>query len=279
MLYFCRAELTLFYPLGMVVYMRNTLEQQLIALGLQENEVRVYLALLELGEGSVTAIAGRAKLNRTTAYDILERLGLYGIVGRVASSKKKRIYTPEPPHKLRQYLENKKHAYERRLKELKDVLPELQMLYKTELKPSVKFAEGKEDMTKLYGNVLESKTPVYSILNLKGYAESFDEVGADQSKERAKRGIEQKVLALKSKEAEAWHKKTYDGKKRMNQATEYKWLGWDDRYNTAGEINIFDDKVIGMLTKPDENVAFEIKSQTFSDLLKIVFEIAWEKTK
>jgi len=41
---------------------------------------------------------------------------------------------------------------------------------------------------------------------------------------------------------------------------------------------IFDDKVIGMLSRASENVAFEITSQTVSDFLKIIFEMAWEKT-
>jgi len=51
----------------------------------------------------------------------------------------------------------------------------------------------------------------------------------------------------------------------------------DNKYSTAGEIIIFDDKVIGILSKPEESVAFEIQGQTFADFLKIVFEMAWDK--
>ena len=39
---------------------------------------------------------------------------------------------------------------------------------------------------------------------------------------------------------------------------------------------IFDDKIIIMLTKPDEYVAFEIESASAAAFLKIVFEMAWE---
>ncbi|MBU0546404.1 hypothetical protein KKA13_04090, partial [Patescibacteria group bacterium] len=69
--------------------------------------------------------------------------------------------------------------------------------------------------------------------------------------------------------------KIYKSNKEKQENTEYRWLPWNDNYSTAGEINIFDDKVIGVLSKPGENIAFEIQSQTFADFLKIVFELAW----
>jgi len=47
------------------------------------------LALLELGRGTVTQVSARAGLNRTTGYDILVRLGLYGLINRSVSDKKK----------------------------------------------------------------------------------------------------------------------------------------------------------------------------------------------
>jgi len=245
-------------------------------LGLQENEAKIYLALLEIGRGTVTQVSTRAGLNRTTGYDVLERLGLYGLVNRAVSGKKKRMYVPESPSRLKQFLENKKRQAERRLGELQGLLPELQTLYKTELKPVIKIAEGKDAMQQLYMNVTESKSTVYSILNLKGYAEVFDKMGTVQSEERFRKGIKEKVLAIDSDVARWWHDKTYlKQSKTRRENTSYKWLPWDDRYNTAGEVNIFDDKVIGVLSKPEESIAFEIQSQTFADFLKLTFEMAW----
>lgn len=163
------------------------------------------------------------------------------------------------------------------MEELKNFLPDLQSLYKTELKPVIKFAEGKQAMRETYLHVLDSKSTIYSILNLKGYAEVFDEPGTYQSMERYKRGIKERVLTIDSDTARWWYNKTYKGSRRRQQNTEYRWLKWNDRFSTAGEVNIFDDKVIGVLSTPSENVAFEIQSQTFADFLKIVFEMAWEK--
>ncbi|MBI2443889.1 MAG: hypothetical protein HYV42_01440 [Candidatus Magasanikbacteria bacterium] len=248
--------------------------ENLKKIGLQSNEAAIYLALLELGRGTVTEISHKSALNRTTGYDILERLCLYGVAARATSGKKK-IYLAEPPTRLKQFLENKARVAERRLEDYKTLLPDLQTLYKTELKPAIKFAEGKTGMEKIYNDVLEAKSIVYSMLNLKNYAEIFDEVGAKQSAERARRGIKEKVLSIKNDTALAWYQKTYSGKKKLQAFTEYRWIEEKKEYSTAGEINIFDDKVIVVLSKSDENVAFEIQSQTFADFLKILFERAW----
>jgi len=184
--------------------MKEKMLEQLKHLGLQINEARVYLALLELGQGSVTQISRRAKLNRTTGYDVLERLGLYGLVHRSISGKRKRVYIAESPARLKQFLHRKKKQIERNLEEIDTVLPELQSLHKTELKPTIKVAEGRKAMEELYFNLLDSKSTIYSILNLEGFAEDFDEMGGIQSEERFKRGIKQKVISLKSDQALAW---------------------------------------------------------------------------
>ncbi|MBI3888691.1 helix-turn-helix domain-containing protein [Candidatus Nomurabacteria bacterium] len=48
--------------------------------GFSEKEISVYLALIELGSSSVRTIAGKAKVNRGTTYDILKSLINMGIV-------------------------------------------------------------------------------------------------------------------------------------------------------------------------------------------------------
>ena len=250
------------------------LKEQLQKLGLQEHEAKVYLALLELGKATVAQISRGAELNRTTGYDVLERLSMYGIVSRTGAGKKK-MYLAEAPSKLKLYLEEKKRVYEKRLGMLGELMPELGSIFKTDLKPVIKFAEGRKEMEKMYLGVLDAKSTVYSILNLKGYAEIFDEMGTYQTKERTKRKIKEKVLAFKNETAQWWYEKTYKNSRVKQQFTEYRWLEIEKDYPTAGEVNIFDDRVIGILSSPKENVAFEIKSESFSNFLKVVFEIAW----
>lgn len=258
--------------------MDESLLRKIEDLGLQANEARVYLSLLEIGEATVTQICKNAGLNRTTGYDVLERLCLYGIVNKGVGGKK-RLYIAESPVHLNQFLENKKRRAERRLQEFKNILPELKSIYKTELKPVIKIVEGVEAMKQMAYNELDAKGVIYSLVNLKNYAEVFDEMGTHRSLERFKRGIKERCLSIDSDTARKWHHKTYNDKKKRQENTEYRWLPWDKRYSTAGEVAVYNDKVMGILSKSSENVAFEIQSQTFADFLKIIFEMAWKATK
>lgn len=253
--------------------MDTLLFEKLIQLGLQKNEARVYLATLEMGEGSIMAISKACNLNRTTCYDILVRLCLYGIINRSVKNKK-RIYIAESPSRLRHYLQSKKRQAEQRLEELEQCLPDLKALYKTNLKPVIRFAEGQKAMEQMYYHKLDSKSTIYSVLNQRN-VDAFGEMGAYQSAERYKRGIKEKVLAVENNKGVDWYKKIYGNNKKRRENTEYRWIKDDERYKTGGEISIFDDKVNVILSNPEENVAFEIQSQTFADFLKMLFEFSW----
>jgi sugar-specific transcriptional regulator TrmB len=258
--------------------MESNVLNSLIDLGFTDYEAKVYLACLELGKGSVTQISKKAGLNRTTGYDILERLSVRGLINMALAKGKKRLYSTMPPGRIKQYIEGRKNLYEKRLQKLDKTLPGLQLLYKdTELKPVIKIVEGEEAIKKMANQELDTKDVIYSFTNLENYAEMYDEMGQQRLRERRRRGIKEKCLSIDGKYARDWYNKTYGGKKKLQEYTEYRWLKNEKKYDTAGEVIIFDDKVIGVLSKTSDNVSFEIQSKTFANFLKILFEIAWEK--
>src|SRR3989344_8875583 len=178
-------------------------------LALQPNEAKVYLALLELGQGNVRSVSKAAQINRTTGYDILERLALYGLASRTVLGKKKILYVAEAPSRFLQYLQNKKNQAERSLEEAKVLIPELQFIYKTETKPVIRFFEGREGIKNIYNHTLESKSTIYSILDLSQYLPEFDEFGKQHVKQRVERGVKEKVLVVRNKEGEYFYDTTY----------------------------------------------------------------------
>jgi sugar-specific transcriptional regulator TrmB len=255
--------------------MNLNLLEKIKKFGLSHNEAAVYLALLELGQSSVTKISSEAGLNRTTSYDILENLCQFGLVYRVKAGQK--TYIAEPPAVLKNFLNNKRRTIEKNLNELEDILPDLNAIHKTELKPTIKFVKGEEAMKKMYYHVLEAKSPIYSVLNLKNYGEDFGEMGEDQSNQRYRKGIKENVIAIESDTALYWWDRIYKGKKKRQENTTYRWLKSEEGKDTSGEILIFDDKVIGVLPKDNEKVAYEIQSENFANFLKIIFKLAWKQ--
>ena len=253
--------------------------EQLGHLGLHANEAKVYLALLELGQGTVTDISKAAQLNRTTGYDVLERLSLYGLASRTTVGTKKKMYVAEPPFRLKQYLENKKHQAEQRLGDMAKIIPDLQGLYKKENKPVIKFFEGREGIKNIYWHTLETKSTIYSVLDLSQYLPEFDQFGRDYIKERAKLGVKEKVLVLKNQAGIDFYDTVYKNNPAYLKFTEYRWLEKGFPFSPAAEVNIYDDIVMGVLFKPGENAAFEIKNPSFANSLKIIFELAWQQAE
>jgi sugar-specific transcriptional regulator TrmB len=260
------------------------LAEELGKLGLQPNETKVYLALLELGQGTVSDISKTAQLNRTTGYDILERLSLYGLANRTTSGNKRTMYIAEPPHRLKQYLENKKHQAEHRLEQVTDVIFDLQNIYKKENKPVIKFFEGWDGIKNIYWHTLEAKSVICSILDLNVYLpekekSAYDKFGKDYVKERSKLGVKEKALVLKNEAGLYFYETTYKNNPHYQKCTEYRWLEKQFPFTPAAEVNIYDDIVMGVLVKPGENMAFEVKNPSFANSLKIIFDLAWQQAK
>ena len=76
-------------------------------LGFNENEIKTYLSLLELGPSLVSKIAQKASINRTSCYDVLERLVKYNLVTYASGQGSKKKYSAMPPYNLINFLERK----------------------------------------------------------------------------------------------------------------------------------------------------------------------------
>ncbi|MDP3741105.1 MAG: helix-turn-helix domain-containing protein [bacterium] len=251
--------------------------QKLENMGLSRHEAQVYLSLLELGRGTVTQISQASQLNRTTGYDILERLSLYGLASRAGSGTKRKMYSAEPPVRLKQFLESKKTQAERRLEEVGEILSDLHGLYRGESKPVIKFFEGREGIKNIYLHTLEARSVIYSVLDLGVYLPEFDQFGRDYIRERTRRKIKEQALVVKNEAGLDYYNSVYKNNKRNQEITEYRWLEKGYAFPTAAEVNIYDDIVMGVLVRPGENAAFEVQNESFANSLKIIFELAWKQ--
>ncbi len=127
-------------------------EEALRKIGLSDREIKVYLALLELGEALASKISEKTDIPRTLVYDILDNLLDKGMVSYVIKSNKKYFSAVEPKN-LIEMLENQ----EKEKKELLlQALPELLGMQnkKIEEKAKVEVYEGKEGVKTIFNDVL-----------------------------------------------------------------------------------------------------------------------------
>ncbi len=140
------------------------IEQELTNLGLTSEESKVYLAILELGGSFVSAIARRAKVNRSTCYHTLDNLVKKGLISSYQKGKVLH-FSAEDPHRFVQISEE-------RMKRTESLIPHLTALISTlTVKPKIRFYEGIEGIKSIFEDIIATKDQVLGYTNLKAIGE------------------------------------------------------------------------------------------------------------
>ncbi|MCK5493029.1 MAG: hypothetical protein KAJ14_07960, partial [Candidatus Omnitrophica bacterium] len=111
-------------------------ENELKELGLTDNEVKIYLALLHKGVLNPTKLAEKTGLHRSYIYDTLDRLLEKGIINTILMNNKKHYQAVDP--------EVLRGQFELKMRHLDSILPQLSSLYKeTKEETKVELHKGK----------------------------------------------------------------------------------------------------------------------------------------
>src|SRR3989344_5030598 len=97
------------------------IESTLETIGLTKNEVKIYLALLEIGATSTGAIIKKTGIHTSKVYDGLERLSEKGLVTYIIEANTKH-YKAVNPDRILDFLDEKKKKIESQKEEVKDIL-------------------------------------------------------------------------------------------------------------------------------------------------------------
>jgi HTH-type transcriptional regulator, sugar sensing transcriptional regulator len=237
------------------------LEKSLEHLGLNEKQAKVYLALLQMGSGSVPAISIKAGTKRPTTYLLLEELRMKGLA-TLLPKKKKAAYTAESPQKLRD-------AQREREEVIQESLPELLAIYNSQkAKPKVRFYEGADNINNLIAEIFKSKK-VYVYGSVGSVPESVNKI--DEMMQITKKNkIEVKEFLQSDKES-------IEFKNKYNNI-EFPTLEVrlaPEGYLLPTENMIFENKV-AIFSYNDTPMAVVIESADVVATQKSLFEIAWE---
>src|SRR3989339_1834872 len=142
--------------------MKEEIINQIREAGLEPKEAKIYLAVLELGKATITDVAKKSKVKRTTIYEYLDNLVEMGLVGKTVKGKRI-FYIAEDPKKLIYILENKK-------KKVALALPALQEIFSASFsRPKVRFYEGIEGMRNIYNEMTKTSQIIYGAFGADRY--------------------------------------------------------------------------------------------------------------
>ena len=177
----------------------------LTKIGLSDNEAKVYLALLDLGNATAQQIAQKAGVNRPTTYVQLESLIKLGLVSTFEKESEKTgnaktYFRAEDPEHLKKIVERERTSVEEKESLLSDALPELATLFVTRgERPRVRFFDGIEGLFTMLDEFLKTKdTLVENISSLDDAYAVFPDHIKTYGAKRVARGIHAKMLYTRS---------------------------------------------------------------------------------
>ncbi len=247
----------------------SQLQSALAELGFTDKETKVYLALLSLGRGTVSAIARAAGINRTTGYNILDILVSKGLA-RVSGKEPKQEYVAEAPDVIMRLLKEKISQYETQLKKAARLVPQLKTIQRVADRPQVKFYEGKEGLIEVYEDTLTSHEPIRAYATIDDMHRALPNYFPKYYARRAKKGISIRGIVPRTPLAQ---ERTQYNKAEKRQTA----LIPPDQYYFSPEINIYDNKV--MIASWREKLGIIIESAEIADAMKKIYELAWAEAK
>ncbi len=245
------------------------LKKTLEFIGFSEKEVLVYLALLELGKGTVTQISRKAGINRPTGYHVLNSLALKELV-KISGKEPKQEYVAESPDQIEKMLQDKIESGKKFLDEAKKIIPELKSIHNVVNRPKVLFYEGKEGLEKVYEDTLSSREEILAYASVEDIAPTLPHYFPEYYKRRAKKGIHIRAIFPESPDA---RERAGLDKEEIRQSL----IVPSEKFGFHPEINIYDNKV--MIASWREKLGIIIESSEIADAMKKIYELAWAEAK
>jgi sugar-specific transcriptional regulator TrmB len=221
------------------------------SLGFDDREISIYLTLLKRKNMSALEISRDSKIDRTTTYDILEKMSNKGFVSSIIINNVKHFNAIKPKDLLNIFLQ--------KCNSLENILPKLNSLEDSNYPVEVQMFQGKKGILSILKQLISSKSN-YRVIGINKQFEDiigyYNEQGLIQiDKWNVK---EQAIVDKKSK-----FKKAKKG--------EYRYV---EGINFPITTLLFANKVVFIIWQ-EPYFAIFIESEQFSKAQNRYFELLW----
>ncbi len=236
----------------------------LLALGLNEKEVRAYLALLEFGTNPASVIARKVNYPKSTVLFLFDGLVQRGYLRKTTRGKTQYYYAD--PQDLRLAKEKEIQNEERALKKALPLLEELKTPFSSE--PKVTLFEGLSGCKMAYSMMLESKTEV---LEFGAHEDLVSKFGEDFMKDfisqRKKKNIFLRAITSETPIAKKLQKIDVSSSRTTRTFPTKKG-------RLYSSIAVFDDKLL-VLNLYNDPYAMLIQNHEVVQTMKTIFNLIW----
>lgn len=224
------------------------IEKTLENIGLTKNEIKIYLALLDLGLTSTGPLIKKTGVHTSKVYDGLERLAEKGLVSHIIKSNTK-YFKAVNPDRIIDFIREKKKKLEEQEKEALSIIPQLKSKQKSDLdETQAEIFQGWKGMETVY-KMLRDKLKKGDMNYVFGASKGEDEERSrlffnKHIKLLAEKGIKQNIIfneySKKNIEEYFKHPKLFQVRSMKN--------------TTPSEINIWADNVMVVILRKNPTV-------------------------
>lgn len=244
----------------------NPLSSDLLALGLGTEEIRVYLALLELSSGFVSVIAKRAKVARVNCYHLLDGLVRKGLATLSVQNGKK-VYQPRSP-------ENLVKQQAERLRIAERALPALKQISRGRQKQvAIRTIEGAAGIRSLFEESLSTADEILGYTRVESIERLLGDYLHYFAEQRLQRKIRARFLSPFTKRSKQFVADYYPTPEHR-RLTEFVFVE-SGEFPFDSELYIFGNSVATFSPDPKELLGVIIESPRFAATYRSMFQLSW----
>jgi len=229
--------------------------------GMNQNEIKIYLAVLEFGQATAQQLAKRTGIIRQTVYNIIDSLKEKSLVSETVISGVNN-YSASNPDIFLKIEDERKSA-------LNEVIPKLKESFSISKRmPKVQAFFGMKSIDKIYTDTLSSTTPIYWV--------EPDIISKNVMKEYKmenyiKKRIQAKIpLKMISDAHDKARKEMFKSDKKEMRETRFN----ESIKNFDASFLIYNNKVAIYSVKGDI-IAIIIESEQIKDMFQKIFNLLW----
>jgi predicted DNA-binding transcriptional regulator len=249
-------------------------------LGLIDNEIAIYLALLKLGTAPASRIGHQAEIPRSTAKFTCEQLRKKQIINSIQKGNMV-IYSIDSPEKLFYILKQQKQNIELQEQKLNQIMPALKSMINPHIiMPKIQFYEGREGYALTYEHILSVLQPGDEMVsfvkvdtNSMQAHQRVKEIAFNFVQARINKKVRIRLLTLNNEYGKMIQKKD-SVSLRKTKIVDAPGLDFQ-----MGEIMIYKDYIWSFSIENDVFFSYILCSPSLSKMNQALFEIAWGKTK
>lgn len=240
-------------------------------IGLTKTEIKVYLALLELGSSTTGPIVEKSQASSSKIYEILEKLMQKGLVSFVVESGMK-YFEAAPPSRLLDYMKEKEELLIKQREALLHFIPELELKQKySKYKSEATIFRGLKGVKTAYEDILKtlkSGEEYYVSGGMMQHKAYFAYI-AEFHQRRSKMGIKVKLLYTDLAKSIANNIKNLHG-------TKIKFA--PNQFFSACFVVMYYTKTLITVASKEDLTLFQIDNKEITDSFIAQFKLLWNQS-